>query len=164
MVLQRWQSVFLLIAAVLMAFFSYLPVMQLGSATAEYMISALGMTMEGIATTPDQALNSALAQTDYSWCIFILSVLIPLLLLTTIFVYKRLRLQKKLCMISCLLIITVYVVLTIGVINVYNGLSINSYQLMPAAFFPLLSLILVIMAYRSIRKDQKTLSSYDRIR
>lgn len=164
MVLQRWQSVFLLISAILMAFFSYLPLMQLGSGTAMYTISALGLTMEGIATTPDAALNSALAQTDYSWCTFILSVLIPLLLLATIFVYKRLRLQKKLCIISCLLIITVYAVLTILVISAYNGLGINSYELLPAAFFPLFSLILVIMAYRGIRKDEKILSSYDRIR
>lgn len=164
MVIQRWQSLFLLIAAILMAFFSYLPLMQLGSATAEYIISPLGLTMEGIATSPDSALNAALAQTDYSWCTFILSILISLLLLASIFVYKRLRLQKKLCVISCLLIITVYAVVAITVINTDKSLDINSYQLMPAAFFPLLSLILTIMAYRNIKKDEKVLSSYDRIR
>lgn len=155
---------YLLIAAILMAFFSYLPSMQLGSPTAVYTVSALGLTAEGIATTPDAALNAALAQTDYTWCTFVLSILIPLLLLATIFMYKRLGLQKKLCLVSCLLIITAYIVLTITVMNMYNSLGIDSYRLMPGAFFPLLSLTLVIIAYRNIRKDEKILSSYDRIR
>ena len=84
MVIQRKQSLFLLIAAILMGIYAFMAL--LINAKGEVILG--GMTFDGIGGV-----------------IFILNCLVALLSFVTIFKFKSMRFQKKLCIINILLII-----------------------------------------------------------
>ena len=81
MVIQRKQSLFLLIAAILMGIYAFMAL--LINAKGEVILG--GMTFDGIGGV-----------------IFILNCLVALLSFVTIFKFKSMRFQKKLCIISIL--------------------------------------------------------------
>ena len=84
MVIQRKQSLFLLIAAILMGIYAFMP--QLINARGDVIMG--GMCLEGLESIP-----------------FFLNCLIALLSFITIFKFKSLKFQKTLCIINILLIL-----------------------------------------------------------
>ncbi|MFI3240000.1 MAG: DUF4293 domain-containing protein [Bacteroidales bacterium] len=166
MILQRLQSVFLFLAMVLMVIFSFQPFMQFATGEGEYVVSALGAKMLGVATTDSEALNESLAAMDYSWVIFGLSILVSIFTLITIFSFKNLKKQKGLCMITVMLIVALVASIVLTVNGLMVGLNVDMSMIkwgVPATF-PVLAIILILIARGYIAKDQKILSSYDRIR
>jgi len=93
----------------------------------------------------------------------IIFILIPVISVLAIFLYKNRKLQLKITLI--LIIISIVLI----AISTYYGISLmNSYH---ASFFPgikvfvpFLVLVLTILAYRGIKKDEALVKSYDRIR
>lgn len=146
MVLQRWQSVYLLVASILMMVYAFVPIAELSldSATIE-------LTMRG-ATGIDNV--------GYMWAFFAVSVLVSLFSLVTIFKYKNLKLQKRMCLISGCLTVALLVSLMIVVIMI----SCLSYSLTAYNAIPVIAVIMYYLADCGISKDQKILSGYDRIR
>jgi glucan phosphoethanolaminetransferase (alkaline phosphatase superfamily) len=97
------------------------------------------------------------------WLIFLLAVLVPLLSLAVIFLYKKRNIQILLAKILIFLIIAFT-----GASLVYSWLIISKYD---AAFdswyklfIPVIQLILSILAYRGVKKDDDLVKSYDRLR
>ena len=93
----------------------------------------------------------------------IIIILIPTISLITIFIFKNRKIQLRLSLIL-IIIITVFV---IGLIHV--SLSINSKfeaKIIPGfkLILPLLILIISILAYRGIKKDDQLVKSNDRLR
>lgn len=146
MVLQRWQSVYLFIAAVLMMVYAFSPIAELTLDTA-----AVELTMRG-ATGIDNV--------GYMWAFFAVSVLVSLFSLVTIFKYKNLKLQKKMCLIGGCLTVALLVSLMIVVIM----MECVSYSITLFNIIPVAAIIMFYLADCGISKDQKILSSYDRIR
>ena len=93
-----------------------------------------------------------------SWPLFALSVLVAVLSLVAIFKFKQMKLQKTLCM-ACI-ILTVAVIASLLVL--VNGWSDLRYYF--SNVMPVLAILFYILAIRGITKDQKILSSYDRLR
>jgi hypothetical protein len=90
-------------------------------------------------------------------------VLIPVLAITAIFLYKKIKLQKTVTLLViafslCLMIITLYYWYIIS--HKFNGVPVPGIKMS----FPPVILVLAIMAYRGIVKDERLLKSYDRIR
>lgn len=137
MVIQRWQTVFLFIATVLMALFTFMPFAS--------------------ATVDSQVAN--LHPKDFP-VYLILNLLIAVLLFLAIFMYRNLKLQKKVALLSMLLMCCSAVC---GGFLLYAK---GAVELVWAGGILLLlgALVFAILAYRGIGKDQRTLSSYDRIR
>lgn len=140
MVIQRKQSLFLLIAAILMGLFAFMPSLIDAKGT-----PMLGGYSEGIDMVP-----------------FILSCLTALLSFIAIFKFKSLRFQKTLCVVNILLIIATLaticcIALThkdcdlLGSITYYNAL-------------PVLAIIFLLLAHKGISHDQRLLSGSSRIR
>lgn len=157
MVIQRWQSVFLLIAALLMAFYAFLPVAGFTFGGVSYELSLLGIS----SLVPDGGSAITLATVSpevVSWPLFALSVLVAVLSLVAIFKFKQMKLQKTLCM-ACI-ILTVAVIASLLVL--VNGWSDLRYYF--SNVMPVLAILFYILAIRGITKDQKILSSYDRLR
>lgn len=146
MVLQRWQSVYLFIAAVLMMIYAFSPIAELtlDSATVE-------LTMRGA---------TGINNVGYMWAFFAVSVLVSLFSLVTIFKYKNLKLQKKMCLIGGCLTVALLVSLMIVVIMT----ECLSYSITLFNVIPVVAIIMFYLADCGISKDQKILSSYDRIR
>lgn len=137
MVIQRWQSVFLLLAGLAMCFFAFSPVCEL--------------------TNPDELI---IVKSINILPVFILALLSGLLLFISIFMFKCTRLQKRIVIASEIL--TIFT--DIALITYYLTSEAMSFAWCFAAVLPFIALVLEVMAYIRIRKDENLLRSYDRIR
>ncbi|MBQ9217703.1 MAG: DUF4293 domain-containing protein [Muribaculaceae bacterium] len=145
MVLQRWQSVFLFLAAIAMAVFTFMPVMGLIADDGNISLSALGCGENGVC----------------SYLLLTLDCLIVVMLLVTIFKYRDLKLQQRLCKVNILLIVAL--IMTIAVMwLMQRGQAIA--VLTPWVALPFVALFFTMWGSGRIKADRKLLSDSERIR
>ena len=136
MVIQRWQTVFLFIASLLMVCFTISP----------------------FATVDSVVLKPA----DYVGYL-VLNCVIAALLMVAIFIYRNLKLQKRVVAISMVMII---VSIICGALYLY-GPATPSGEVSLVMGWGIASLVLSLlfsfMAYRRISADKKLLDSADRL-
>lgn len=141
MVIQRWQTVFLFIAVVAMVLFIILPFANV--------------------TIDDQIFQ---VKPSHFIGYLTLNIVIALMLFISIFLYRNIRFQKKITLIS---------IIMIAVSAVTGGLCLygpqakwNDVSLIweGGILLLIISLILALMAYRRMTADQKLLSDSGRIR
>lgn len=151
--IQRIQTLYLLIAAALMtvAVFSPLAVFNVGAA--EYTLSSFSLAGEG-----------------GSFATLLLGILLAvsaLLPLATLFLYKRRQLQIRLCavelvlLIGCIVFIGIYYWLSN---RMFTDFDTTYRRFAYGALMPLLSLVPVWLAMRAIFRDEVLVRSRDRIR
>ena len=145
MVLQRWQSVFLLLAAIAMAVFTFMPVMGLVSDNGGVTLSALGCDQEGVS----------------SMVLLVLDCLSVILLLVTIFKYRDLKLQQRLCKVNILLLVAIIAFIVVMWL-MQRGQAIA--VLKPWIVLPFVALFFTMWASGRIKADRKLLSDSERIR
>lgn len=157
MVIQRWQTVMLLIACVMMCIFSFISLGQIQTPDYTFNITALGICREGIATAPDEATGLGTAY------LFVDSLLASLLALIGIFCFKNMKLQKNLIVIAMLCTATAGALVAFGA----SAFAKDFYGTVGWSVFigtPLVALVADILAYRMICSDQKKLRAADRLR
>jgi len=93
----------------------------------------------------------------------LLIIIIPVLSSITISLFKNRRVQLILCK---LLLTLISAFITALVIYSYMVISRYNVELMPGIKMsvPVIQLILVVLAYRGIKKDDNLVKSYDRLR
>lgn len=156
MVIQRWQSLLLLVASVVMACFTFCQIGQVQTTDFTFSFTSMGFSYEGEAT--DGAPSGTFLST---WYFFILSLTTTVLLLIDIFLYKNLSFQKKICLVSILMIIaTGFAGGCLG----YNAIEGGTIDWTEMAIAPFISLFAAILAYSRMNSDQKKLRAADRIR
>lgn len=138
MVIQRWQTLLLLLAIALMCVFTFTPYAR-------------------VVTIPDQPVDVFAKDTPV---ILVINAVIAALLVLSIFMFKNLKRQMTITILSALLIC---VSLTVSLILIYNteGAGIiwtGGVMLLGVA------LLAALWAYRLMKKDLKLLRSYDRLR
>ena len=153
--IQRIQTVYLFLAAVIAAVCIALPV---------------GMLVpEGMGVTSDiYSLFILTADTehayDFSVCgMFIALAAATVLSLVTIFMFKNRRMQARLCSLAVVLLLVWYVLYVLDVYTIgeeYNAVFVVKF---PAAL-PAVALILILLARRAILKDEALVRAADRIR
>lgn len=158
MVIQRWQSVLLLIASVMMGIFTFCSLGQIQAFNHTIDITTLGLQYEG--ENAPGAPSGYYLRTIYLFVISLVSMTIPFI---AIFCYKQLRLQKRLCLISCLLIIatTLSEFLTVYCSEISAEQSVGWSSIIAA---PFIALVALLTAWRCINSDKKKLEGYDRLR
>ena len=147
MVIQRIQTLYLLVALVMMAAFAFLTSFSFDVAGNEYVVGTLATGVDG--------------KTSINLLMLCLNGLVVVLTAIAIFSYKNLKLQKRLCSISIILLIALLIsigVMILGATDEQN-LSIDISNVMPVV-----SLVLLFLAYRGISRDQRILSDSDRLR
>ena len=137
MVIQRWQTVFLLLAGLAMCFFAFSPVCDL--IVPDYICTV--KTVEILPT-------------------FIIALLSGLMLFISIFLYKTTHLQKRVVIASEIL--TFFTMVSLAIY--YLKSEAMAFEWRFAAVLPFIALVLEIWAYSRNRKDENLLKSYDRIR
>lgn len=140
MVIQRKQSLYLLIAAVLMGIYAFMPTLM--NANGDII---MGGFATGVAMVP-----------------FILNCLVALLAFVTIFKFKSMRLQKSLCVVGVLLTVASLATICILAFKHTNGEilgSITYYNVLPV-----LAIIFLLLAHKGITHDRKLLNDSGRIR
>lgn len=154
--IQRKQTLFLLLAVVACAFCLFLPLGSIepkgmGVATKVYNLGVVGEGGISVSYT----------------CIplFLLQCVTAILSLVTIFLFKNRKLQMSLCSVALLfnaLWYVDYILLFLGIIPIPEvegkmGLGF-------AACLPLVSFILILMAKKGVEADEKLVKAADRIR
>ncbi len=142
MVIQRWQSVWLLFAAILVAIFLFVPVAVVSDPAAELAATNLAMT-------------------DFP-VLAVVNGLVALLLFIAIFLYKNTSRQKTVTLLSMLLICVV----AAGTVTVAmrTGSSAARVEIGGSVLLLLGAIIFAAMAYRGISHDEKLLRAADRLR
>lgn len=155
MVIQRIQSIYLLIAAVAMGIFTFCPLGQITTAEYTMLFNSWGMFSEGEATS---AVATFELPTIYLTLISAIAFLLPLV---DIFLYKNMPLQKRVCAIALLL--TVGAASVAGILG-YTAIEGSSVAWSSVVCAPIVAIIFLLLAWRGISSDQRKLRSYDRIR
>ncbi len=148
MVIQRWQTVYLLMAVLVLGIASFVPAFSVVSPHYSYDAS-LSTIFSG------QPIPSSMV--GY----FILVALSAVMSLITIFKFKVLKLQKTLCSVVMLLTLVATLLLGLGIFTLPEG---EKFSLSLAACAAPFAFIFVLLARGRIEKDEKLLKSADRIR
>jgi len=154
--LQRIQTVYLLAATVLMSLMLFLPLAEIAAeGIGIYEVLSKGWYITGV----------EIAEPVMStWPVFILVLFLTLLTLINIFLYKKRKLQIRICIYSIILAFGL-----IGLIYYYFVIGIRpldepAYALSFPMVLPAIFIILIYLAFRGIRKDEILIQSLDRIR
>ena len=149
MVIQRIQTVYLLIAIILMVVFAFFPALsfELGEKTVLYC-----------------ALESGRAGAMHiDPLLLTLVILISLLALMDIFLYKNIQRQMTVCFVDIIIGIAMLVAICIQAFYVGNRDGwIVSWQWY--LILPVLSIIFLMMAHKAMSRDKKKLLDADRLR
>ncbi|HNV95687.1 MAG TPA: DUF4293 family protein [Bacteroidales bacterium] len=148
--IQRIQTLFLLIALVLEAvlFFQPLAVLQLDDATF-YEIFVKGYVFNN--------------QIQYSFSLLIFTFITLLLNLIIIFLYKKRILQMRLAIYNTILLIGLQGVIAYTIYATSDNLNAEIF-LQYAAILPIIIAILHLIAFKYIKRDEELVRSADRIR
>ncbi len=154
--IQRIQTVYFLIIAVLSACTFFLPVAAIYDPAEMllYPLSYIGftVTIDGVTQT-----------IVHTWTLTVIAAFIPVIALVTIFLFKKRVLQIRLSFINMMLMIGYYAILFIYLWQA--GKQWNAeWSLNIAASFPLVCIVLNYLAIRAIGKDQALVKSLDRLR
>lgn len=153
MVIQRWQSILLLCAVVVMACFSFMSLGQIQTPDFTFNFTTLGFYPEGEPT------GGNVPEGVSSWYFFAVSILSAILPLIAIFSFNQYKLQKNLCLLTILLLACV---ICIGAVLGYGGDYNVEWSTLVCA--PFIAMLATIMAYQRIKADHRLLKSADRLR
>ena len=157
MVIQRWQSVLLLIAAAVMACFTFIPFGIITTQDVTYNLTGLGFYPQGIPTDADPP------EVIHTWYLFMMCITTIVLLLIDIFLYKNIRFQQKICLVAILFIIADGCV---GGLLGFCSFREEGFQLWwkTTALCPFIAVIGAILAYYRMAQDYSLLKAADRLR
>ena len=156
MVIQRWQSIFLLIVAAVMACFTFCSLGQVQLPDYSLNFTTLGFSIEGESTG-----DAPVGYIVRTWPFFIVSLLSFIIPFINIFMFKNMKLQKTLCLIELLFIMAL---VAIGAGYAYCQFDYASVSLSSIVVAPLLAFVADVMAYNRISHDQRLLRAADRLR
>jgi hypothetical protein len=150
--LQRLQTLYLLIVALLMTAMVFLPLAKLQTGDNYGVITVFGATD---------------SQNQFSplWGLFVLAAIIILLALITIFLYRKRMLQIRLCIFNGIIMAGFYGLFAFTVYILKQQMFPDSSLSVEIALaFPLISIILDYLAIRNIGADEVLVRSLDRLR
>lgn len=141
MVIQRWQSLLLLLAVILMGIFCSTPYAHIAAVEAT------------AAPTPVFVYEAPVFLT--------LNITVAVILFIAIFLYKDLRRQMTVTLVSIVLICASIVM---GAFMLFSTMPDAELVWTGGVLLLLVALVCAIAAYRFMRKDRNLLRSYDRLR
>lgn len=157
MVIQRWQTVLLFIAAALMACFTFIPFGIITTEDYTFNLTGLGFYEQGIPT------NGEPPMVIHTWYFFMMCITTIVLLLLDIFLYKNIRLQQRVCMVAILFIVAAGCV---GALLGFWSFRTDGFVLWwkTTALCPFIALFSTIFAYYRMSQDYSLLKAADRLR
>lgn len=154
MVIQRWQTIFLIIAAGCMLAFTLCSLGQWQLPDYSLTFHTWGISSEGVAT---DGAKSFYQGTFYILCISALSALLSLI---DIFLYRDLKLQKRVCAVA--LLVTIATTAQVAYIG-YTAIENATISWSSLAFAPFISIVAQLLAWRGINSDHKKIRNADRL-
>jgi len=152
--LQRIQTVYLLIVALLTAATVFFPLAVFQIEGELYVLDVFGLCP---LANPEALLYPA-------WGLFVLTAIISLLSIAAIVLFKKRMLQIRFCIFNAIIMLGFYVFFAFTVYQLKQQHEVALDSLKIALSFPLISLILDYLAIRSIGADEVLVRSLDRLR
>ena len=152
--IQRIQTIYLLLSAILFSFLISGVIMKFSGGLANYQL-----TLSGIKEISESDAVLWIKTIPLAVSLF----LIPVLSIATVFMYKKRKLQTRLCLAIISLIILSVIIggsYIFGFTKSANASLIMNFKLIVLPF----SLLLTYLAYKAIMKDENLVKSYDRLR
>ncbi|MCE5204565.1 MAG: DUF4293 domain-containing protein [Porphyromonadaceae bacterium] len=149
--LQRIQSLFLLLAAAAMLVASATPL-------AFFMYNGDKVIFEAMGVYINKTLN------DSTWGLFVLGMVSSILSLITVFLYKQRMLQIRLSVFNILLMIGFYLYFGFILYKLFPVESLGFQKVGVGIIMPVIALILTILAIRNIGADEALIRSLNRLR
>lgn len=149
--LQRIQSVYLILAAAAMLISVTLPLASFYFNTEEVLFEAMGIYLNG-------------ELTDSTWGLFVIGLMSSISALITIFLYKNRILQIRLSIFNIVLMIGFYLYFGFIMYKVYPVENLEFSKVGFGAIMPIVSIILTILAIRKIGADEALIRSLNRLR
>ena len=172
--LQRTQSLWLFLAVVCGILQCCFPVITLDNMDSGLNIGSVCQYQINCISGLEQTLEHGIELDDpkpiegmSNYGLMIISIIIPLISLVTIFLFKYRIVQARLCVVNIILMLGYYALLawyTWLALNMPDVVHATDWQIQVPASLPLVSLVLTIMALRGILKDEALVRSMDRIR
>ena len=155
--IQRIQSVYLLLSIIALGLTFFFPLMAYYGELHTYQFNIIEM---------QNLVPSTISVFKSFFTLPLLTVLGIILLLSIliIFKYKNRKLQLQLTRINMLLNLILIIAIFFGYSRYIQSVIDVEEQFKTAAFFPLISLVFLVLAYRGIKKDDDLIRSADRLR
>ena len=150
--IQRIQSIYLLITAILMAVTVCSPLAWLQGENGMYVFRCLGIYDEPF--TPIY----------WTWGVISIAVLSAILAFINIFLFKKRKVQITICNIISLLIVILYITTGTYIYTAKEVLGAEFERIDYGVILPTIALVLNILAIMRIKKDEKLVQSLNRIR
>ena len=155
--IQRVQSVYLLLITILMSIFVFAPYAQIvadGSQTIEFYSFAVRKTFD---TGSTEIIIRTLP-------LILLIIIAGATAFLDIFLFRKRIFQIRICILISILLIAQLILIYIHYTHIRHEFSSVGSMLKLPVIFPVISIILVFMAYRGIKHDEIIVNSYNRIR
>lgn len=153
--IQRIQSLYLLVVAALMAVALFAPLAWFGGEAGEFRLHAFALrTLDGAAVQPAYYMGALLAA----------ACALPLV---TIFLFRRRMLQLRLCAVEAVLLVGAAVMEGVYYFlswRLFSELAFRVQGVRPAIVLPLACLLFVWLAARAVLRDELLVRAADRIR
>ena len=149
--LQRIQSVFLLLASAAMLVASVTPLAMFLYNADQAVFEAMGVYLNG-------DLNSS------TWGLFVVGAASSVLALLTVFLYKTRMLQIRLSIFNIVLMVGFYLYFGFIVYKLYSVESLQFQKIGVGIIMPVIAIILTILAIRRIGADEVLVRSLNRLR
>lgn len=157
MVIQRWQTVLLFVAAAVMACFTFIPIGAITTEDYTFNLTGLGFYQEGVPTDGDEPI------VIHTWYFFMLSITTIVLLLLDIFLFKNIRLQQRVCMVTLLFIVADTCVG--GLLGFWAFREDGGHIFWrTTALCPFIAIFCTVFAYYRMAQDWSLLRAADRLR
>jgi hypothetical protein len=155
--IQRKQTVFLLLAAIALGLLFYFPLATFigdKDSLVLYVYNPVSLVPDHVADVPAYFLMPLLS----------LNILMILLSVVTIFMFKNRLRQLNFVRINLILLLIMIAVFFFYDVNVLEEVSGGVVQYETGAYFPLIAFIFFILAYKGIMSDERLIRSADRLR
>lgn len=151
--IQRIQSFYLLLITILLIAVLFLPLGVFITASGLYEFTAFSVREAGVSGAENLPL----------WVLGSLSALSATMSFLAIFMFKKRKVQIRICLINALLLVGFYLLFA-GFTYIAAGSLKTGFGLRFGLTLPLIAIILDLLAIRAIRKDEALVRSLDRIR
>lgn len=147
--IQRIQTIYLLLVTVLLGVSIVLPIGYFLTADALYTFKPLGLQMG--------------EQLHLTWGLFGILLLSAVIAFCTIFLFRNRVLQIRMAVFNCILLVGYYLAFLAFLFALKSDLS-ATYQLAWSLCLPLVALILNVLAMQAIGRDEVMVKAADRLR
>lgn len=152
--IQRIQSVYLLLVAILMGITAFSPLFVFGGSTGYFDFLSYGIIA--------QSADSIVVKPTYG--VVTMAGLSALLAFVNIFLYKKRKVQIRVGYLTSLLIVLFYVTLATYFYFIGNKYGEDLSGIYYGIVLPIIALIINMLAVYKVKKDEKLVRSLDRIR